>query len=455
MAASQVLVGVSVVVLLLSWLLQPYLLAALDASALKELQAAQGGVAVRLQRVAVGYNSNADLIVRRATALYELLHLSPQSSSSDHELIKSRQDLADVASHFFAKGAAAERFVVDDAFFDEIVAAARRTDGVESFIGGNAPLMGERFAKHGVNVLLGGHVGSTLRSMLNPAIEVPPPAPGAKSDDEVHLIAEYAKGSEWGGLVAPRANRLILVHDLTNARLLPLEAFHAAIEGAKAAPELVVIAGLHLLEAEPEAFWHSRLQEVVAALRRLRQPLHLELASVGSPRYLALLARTVLPEVDSLGLNEQELHSLYVALGGADVRPEALQGVSAAEAVLLHVLASPAAGTRLARIHLHSLPFHLLALRRGPEGSRQWEASRALGAVAAASLAGTLHACEGQLGPDAAAVLPGVPTHPRSYTAQGNSAVQFFYAPVLVCHKPKRTVGLGDIISATGLAYHF
>jgi hypothetical protein len=35
MAAAQVVVGVSVVVLLLSWLLQPYLLAALDASTLK------------------------------------------------------------------------------------------------------------------------------------------------------------------------------------------------------------------------------------------------------------------------------------------------------------------------------------------------------------------------------------------------------------------------------------
>ncbi len=32
--------------------------------------------------------------------------------------------------------------------------------------------------------------------------------------------------------------------------------------------------------------------------------------------------------------------------------------------------------------------------------------------------------------------------------------IEFYLAPVLVCRKPVRTVGLGDAISAVGLVYH-
>jgi hypothetical protein len=69
-------------------------------------------------------------------------------------------------------------------------------------------------------IYLGGPVGSGLRSFLSPSISLPSEADEWK--DEVHLILEYKKGEEWGGVPAPRANRVILTHDVNNIHLTGL-----------------------------------------------------------------------------------------------------------------------------------------------------------------------------------------------------------------------------------------
>src|SRR5262249_34344465 len=94
------------------------------------------------------------------------------------------------------------------------------------------------------------------------------------------------KGSTWGGLQAPRANRYIIVRDLTNGALTPLEEFHQSAK--KFSPQLIIIAGLHLLEGQPPAKRSARLHDVVSALRASPPvPLHFELASVGSNSFLS------------------------------------------------------------------------------------------------------------------------------------------------------------------------
>ena len=35
-------------------------------------------------------------------------------------------------------------------------------------------------------------------------------------DDEIHLILEFKKEELWGGVPSPRANRMILTHDVNN-----------------------------------------------------------------------------------------------------------------------------------------------------------------------------------------------------------------------------------------------
>lgn len=180
------------------------------------------------------------------------------------------------------------------------------------------------------------------------------------------------------------------------------------------------------------------------------------------------MLNAVLPEVDSLGLNEQELGTSYVALGGRDYNASHFVNPTpeVAAAALLHVMTSPAGQRRLSRIHFHSLGFHVIAVR---EGSKLWSEQKARTAVAAASLATTRQACDSELiDPSKVDVL--LPSTFLVTAQQGgvqrvkagsgvsswtHKSVQFFLAPVLVCRRPLKTVGLGDIISATGLLYNY
>ena len=155
----------------------------------------------------------------------------------------------------------------------------------------------------------------------------------------------YAKGAEWGNYTAPRANRFIVTRDETNARIAPLELFHKTISSFD--PTYIIISsipfppsslvypllpnyyfndilsylsGLHLLETLPVEERTTRLDEMLVLLHQIplltkngndRVSTHLELASIGSPDLLRDLATRVLPRVDSLGLNEQELGGMY------------------------------------------------------------------------------------------------------------------------------------------------
>ncbi len=149
--------------------------------------------------------------------------------------------------------------------------------------------MAQRFAANGTAVFLGGRIGTRLASLLDPKIKLQAhPSGAAWKDDEVHLILEYKKGARWGSLVAPRANRLILVHDVTNSRVLALEDFHKSL-AANAGTQLLVVAGLHLLEGQVPDYRRKRLAQIVAQLQRIDRtvPVHFELASVGNRAYLA------------------------------------------------------------------------------------------------------------------------------------------------------------------------
>jgi ADP-dependent glucokinase len=51
-------------------------------------------------------------------------------------------------------------------------------------------------------------------------------------------------------LVAPKANRFIFSHDVTNAKMLSLADFEAALTGFGA--DLIVLSGFHMLEGKDQ-----------------------------------------------------------------------------------------------------------------------------------------------------------------------------------------------------------
>lgn len=116
-----------------------------------------------------------------------------------------------------------------------------------------------------------------------------------------------------------------------------MEDFHNSL--AEFPAELVVVAGLHLIEREPSDFRTNRLKTVLISefcspsnFSQISQylsgvgakenspvvpahvPIHLELASVADFEFLRELGNSILPIVNSVGFNEQELGALKSSL---------------------------------------------------------------------------------------------------------------------------------------------
>mmetsp|Transcript_22025 Transcript_22025/g.30846 ORF Transcript_22025/g.30846 Transcript_22025/m.30846 type:complete len:204 (+) Transcript_22025:233-844(+) len=166
-----------------------------------------------------------------------------------------------------------------------------------------------------VSVLMGGGYGPELKNMLSSHMILPEQA--ELEVDDYHVILEYPSGAKWGGVTAPRANRFIISHDITNAQMKTLELFQPALESFR--PEAVVLSGLHMLEGENPAFRSKRLNDFVEMLKKIPKhiPIHLELASMALEPYVKEIAEKVFQYVDSMGLNEQELELVANSVNGS------------------------------------------------------------------------------------------------------------------------------------------
>ncbi|XP_042136969.1 ADP-dependent glucokinase isoform X4 [Peromyscus maniculatus bairdii] len=98
----------------------------------------------RWRRVAVGVNACVDVVIS-GVKLLQALGLSP-GSGRDHAVLHSRSDLEEAFVYFMGKGAAAERFFSDKETFSDIAQTASKFPGAQHYVGGNAALIGQRFA---------------------------------------------------------------------------------------------------------------------------------------------------------------------------------------------------------------------------------------------------------------------------------------------------------------------
>mmetsp|Transcript_1236 Transcript_1236/g.4434 ORF Transcript_1236/g.4434 Transcript_1236/m.4434 type:complete len:489 (-) Transcript_1236:121-1587(-) len=445
-------------------------------SELKSASVALGGPGMR--SVALGYNANLDLVCDSSAVLRALGSPPPPDVRAATTKISSREEFFSNFAFYYNQGSAAERYVDDlelfnsivDALVDEETSAPR--GGCAFHTGGNAALMANRFAALGVATTLGGPVGSALAQLLDPKVTVT--NPGQESADEVHLIMEHQRGDQWKAagktLVSPRANRFIVSHDVQNSRMDAIESLDAHLsKGGVSAAEVLVVAGAHLLEGISETERESRLSVLRGSLEKTKgrgTAVHFELAGVGDERVLYEIASAILPVSASIGLNEQELGSLYIATGGSSYSIDdfTVPTIHCATHAIEHVLGLPMAAG-VSRLHLHYLTFHLIAQRTGDDVRAPWSRAAAEQAVAAGALATTAIACgdeNGNVNPADVRVQPYGISSATDVAADSLfmrfsspvSGLEFRVAPVLVCKAPARTVGLGDSISSTGLAYH-
>ncbi|XP_011188211.2 ADP-dependent glucokinase [Zeugodacus cucurbitae] len=458
-------------------------------SILTGLLAIEGSLKKPLQapKVAVGYGACTDLLLHATDFLNyteELVKgVGPEFTVDE---VNDRQELLQTFAYYFQNGAAAERIMPNTDLFRELVQIAknRHRDSIQWFLGGNAPLMSTRFHLEGADVLLGARMSKKLRRLVPEEIKI---AGDEIPEDDIHLILEYKSGDTWGPLEAPRANRYILHSDQNNPHLNSVEHFDAAVRNFR--PRLLVISGIQMMDSYKfapgvrEARLHKVQEQITSQTSATLQ--HFEMASYVEIELLQLLRQYVLPYVDSLGMNEQELENLRQVLThgrttlATDWNPRlatALDQMRDVFQLLAQDYYKNATGLPrrrlLTRIHVHTLAYQALLTVR----DSQWERTQL--AAAKAALTAHRHVCQtDMINPESALLIlddsfstsarnknkasriqfnPQQPVPCWNETIAVNDQkslpIEICVAPVLVCRVAKKTAGAGDNISAAALS---
>lgn len=180
-------------------------------------------------RVAVGFGACKDIFAH-AVPLFRRFDASPPPPETEldhHASIGDKTQFEEGVAYFFRHGAAAERYVSDKRMFRQLVGIADQLPGVRHVLGGNAPVMANRFAKEGGVVLLAARLSRELRKGMHKRVKTvaygTSTGENEDTEDDIHLILEYAKDEAWEHLVAPRANRYIIHSDADNPWITSLE----------------------------------------------------------------------------------------------------------------------------------------------------------------------------------------------------------------------------------------
>ncbi|CAL8070352.1 unnamed protein product [Calicophoron daubneyi] len=386
-------------------------------------------------RVIVGFGACVDLRVK-ATTLFKELGISPLSMKTedarlhgDYEELNSLEDFIRGFSAAFVSGAAAERVLRNLTVFNKLVETAAslvpdqfqdkflshvtsETDSINSetqhpsacwSLGGNAPLMSLRLAREGAEVSLAARLSQRVHAAIPTNIRVlTAPAAFGLPDvpkEDIHLILEYESGERWGDLQAPRANRYIIVHDEETSRLSGfwpdlLESWRrfekrATSSSQSPSPDLFVVSGLQVMDSwagDVQADIRlNRLDELSQFLSRIPPETlnHFEMASYVNASFAREMLRSVMPHMDSIGLNEQELPNLVSLLTNGTITTissayppaaDMLDAMRSAWALLTDPSlpkvnsASGSGWRRISRIHLHTLAYQLIMVRRHAQG---------------------------------------------------------------------------------------
>lgn len=279
-----------------------------------------------------------------------------------------------------------------------------------------------------------------------------------------------------GEYVAPSSSRFIASHDQFSGSSVVIEMFFKAI--AQYRPDLVILAGVHLLEAQPEQVRLEKLRLIKRSLAQVNPllPIHLQLGSMGDPTYATEVLHRIVPYVDSMSINEQELAFLTKVGNGPyteqyPVRAGALHAYKVVEMLywLLNTFgndkSNPEAKNynyRLQRIHFHCLTYHIV-VSRGTDWSNLAAGLAAGGRLAGrytCNMAGDRTDLEMLEVRTANTVLLDKLVN-KVYQFNPHNALAswmrnetiFIYTPILVCKFPQRTVGVDDATSSTALLY--
>lgn len=194
---------------------------------------------------------------------------------------------------------------------------------------------------------------------------------------------------------------------------------------------------------------------------------HFEMASFVDESLLAELTEHIIPQADSLGMNEQELPNLHSLLTKGEVTTMADSNPRIAEVLdqmreVYSILSVPKGSNRpVTRIHLHTLAYQAILTAKGSP----WKNNGA--AAVKASLTAHRHVCaDKDVKPENSFLImddsfstskeggrrvPFINSRPLTCWEEEELGINICIAPVLVCAQAVQTAGGGDNISAAGL----
>lgn len=431
-------------------------------------------VHVSTPKIAIGFGACKDLFVTRSHMIEMMSNSSFPDSTANYLGVADEEEFVSMLGYFFQAGAAAERFVHDGAFWSRLLEIAKKDPDQRWGLGGNAPVMATRFAKEGADVLLGAELEPAAGTKENPNIGNWIPdnvgvAGGNARMDDVHLIIEYKRNELWDGVESPRANRFIVHRDMNNPLVSSLEEFSRVLPAFS--PQLLVVGGLQMMDNFPFREG-QRLERIIKIKNLMRSQsketmIHFEMASFVDSNLLMELVEHVIPQSDSIGMNEQELPNLSSVLTSgkvvevADSNPRTAVVLDMMRTVFRLLSVERGENRPVTRLHLHTLAYQAIMTKRGSK----WKHSGA--AAVKASLTAHRHVCSDSEVTAAKSFLimddsfltsqkggrrvPFVNSRPLTCWDEEDLDISVCLAPVLVCSQAVQTAGGGDNISAAGL----
>lgn len=384
--------------------------------------------------VLTGFNANLDII-----------HRDTVKTDRNPELldfIDSDKELESALNYCIENG---ENHEIDYSGFD--------ITGGEKYIGGQGGIVSNYLAKTGNSAILyTPYLSQDLAEMIDERVLYP------VYEDENFVLksvrdavnSDRTKKNHIFEFKAERTGRLILSDSLKGYGPYLPKQLEDNLELLEENVDCCFFSGFHSASGNTEA----KIMKAEKQLSRIDKPIHLEY--VHDPETSEKVVEMIVPEVDSLGLDETEL-SLLCDMNDIDIVEEPNFGEAFA------ALKKLKDGLGLTRIHLHTYRYHIAV------ADEDYQAS--LGQMRDSMLYGELSAIQsaenGEI-PDTEAIqefdmsgkhLQGIEELEdfgsfhgiEDFSEKGVAEIEGLKVvgiPVIIHEDPARTVGMGDLISS-------
>jgi ADP-dependent phosphofructokinase/glucokinase len=394
----------------------------------------------QLYPVITGFNANIDRVI---TVTPDMLR------SFEQHTVPGFDALLDRLKHSMRYCSADEVFISDYSLYHKLTDSFS-TSGTLA-IGGQAGIAAVHMRRLGITSVTCAVPGAGPQTcnILKNAGVIPLTFDSGTDDssDIIHLIFEYTPDMvPVADGIVPRRNRFIVspVHDSSTV-IIP-ETFENSFLKQISSYQRAFLSGYQYLRTEQEFITASRQIQMIHRVHPLMRT-HVECVSGASRFVLEMMYRYIIPNTDSIGLNEQELGMFMHGLRATPPASAAILPSSPVTYVREIITFAEAMG--VSRIHLHTFGYYILILKTG---TVQPELSRSALLFAARQTADTAGGDEQILSREGLQAYVDVseefgPEQTPGIFRVGDWVLVFI--PTYISQNIQKTIGLGDILSST------